>query len=132
MNIYDENRYVLKTELKQRFDEYNPKHYYCKNNICLEMEGYDKKYFLEFPENNKIKRYILNTCIYDDKLDKVIDCNNIESTYYGETNGTIYVDLSCKNDSECFYNKCLNNYCVFNKDPSATHCDFVHKGFAIF
>ncbi|ORX78125.1 hypothetical protein BCR32DRAFT_282587 [Anaeromyces robustus] len=84
--------------------------------------------FMEFPENNKTKRYIHNHCIYDDKNNKIINCEN----YIGGYNNDYIIDLSCTNDSECFYNKCIDNYCVFNEEPSSTHCDYVHKGFAMF
>ncbi|ORX85179.1 hypothetical protein BCR32DRAFT_276475 [Anaeromyces robustus] len=56
----------------------------------------------------------------------------IALNYIGEYNNGTIIDLSCTNDSECFYNKCINNYCVFNEEPSSTHCDYVHKLFAMF
>ncbi|ORX77321.1 hypothetical protein BCR32DRAFT_248020 [Anaeromyces robustus] len=124
-----EDNYILKTKLENKSVDYE-KHYYCKNDNCIEIELNDNAYFIEFPENNKIKRYILHSCIYDDKLNKVINCDRYKKI--GRYDDSDYADLSCTNNSECFYNKCIDNYCVFNEDPSSTHCDYVHKGFAIF
>ncbi|KAG4098369.1 hypothetical protein H8356DRAFT_1354931 [Neocallimastix lanati (nom. inval.)] len=39
-----------------------------------------------------------------------------------------FLDLSCTNDSDCFYNKCI---VFFKDDLSIIHYDYVHKGFAV-
>ncbi|OUM60891.1 hypothetical protein PIROE2DRAFT_13264 [Piromyces sp. E2] len=128
MYIKIEDGYILKSQLRHGHVNNYGKHNYCKNNNCIELNSYHSFEFLKFPINNTIKRYILDTCIYDSKLDNVVNWDNYKFIYLG--NETIYLDLSCTTDSEYFYNKCINNYCVFNEDPSVTHCDYVHKGFA--
>ena len=130
INRYNKSLYVSKNNIENNKVKNYIRHYYCKNNNCIELEGSNFADFIEFQENNEIKRYIIKSCIYDDKLNNIIDCNNYHML--DMNNETNYIDLNCKNDSECFYNKCIDNYCVYNEDPSITHCDYVHKGFAMF
>eukprot|EP00833_Pecoramyces_ruminatium_P003194 jgi/Orpsp1_1/1177226/evm.model.c7180000060614.1 len=127
---YGVDNYMLETELKNKGISNFDNNYYCKNSYCVEVEGYSDIYFVEFPENNEFKRYIINYCIYDDKYNKVIDCNNHK--IFKLENETVYLDLTCTKDSECFYDKCIDGYCVFNENSLSTHCNYVHKEFTIF
>jgi len=120
----------LKTEINNNHATDYERHYYCKNDNCIEIKSFTPFFFIEFLENNKIKRYILNTCIYDENNNKIRNCKNIYNL--SSINDTHHVDLSCTKDSDYLYNKCINNYCVFSEDSSVTHCDYVHKGFAMF
>ncbi|OUM57655.1 hypothetical protein PIROE2DRAFT_17294 [Piromyces sp. E2] len=121
---YDENNAISKSEISSDSYGWN---YYCR----------DDKY-----ENGNIKQYILETCLYNDKLKKPLKYSDIDknSTFdYSSlccsdiiSYGNISVSLKCNNDSECFSNKCIDNYYVYNEESSIVHCDIIYGYFSIF
>jgi len=81
----------LKSEIKDDYVINHERHYYCKNDNCIEIENYTPFFFIEFLENNKIKRYIFNSCIYDENNNKIINCENIHNLL--SINDTHNIDL---------------------------------------
>ncbi|ORX78122.1 hypothetical protein BCR32DRAFT_282583 [Anaeromyces robustus] len=51
---------------------------------------------------------------------------------YNYSEGTVRAHVTCNSDSECFFNKCIDNYCVFNEESRIEHCDIIYKYFAVF
>jgi len=47
-------------------------------------------------------------------------------------NSTHYVSYKCTKDSECLYNKCVNNYCVFSSTASVEYCSNIYHYLAMF
>ncbi|ORY54494.1 hypothetical protein LY90DRAFT_507516 [Neocallimastix californiae] len=45
---------------------------------------------------------------------------------------THYVSYKCTKDSECLYNKCVNNYCVFSSTASVEYCSNIYHYLAMF
>ncbi|ORX52901.1 hypothetical protein BCR36DRAFT_323908 [Piromyces finnis] len=107
-NAY-EGEVLSKDEVLKIKDEYYIS-YYCKEDICVEHSFDYDEHIIEIPnKNGTLIQYIVDTCTYDAvKKDK---CDN---------------EVKCNNDSECFYNKCVDNYCVFTNNTSVTHCDSVY------
>jgi len=69
----------------------------CPNGNNFYSYNYDGHIIEISNKNGTMIEYIVNTCIYDDvKMDK-----------------NMKVKIKCNNDSEYFYNKCVDNYCVF-------------------
>ncbi|ORX84889.1 hypothetical protein BCR32DRAFT_110210 [Anaeromyces robustus] len=85
---------------------------------------------LNFQMKKGILKYIFRSCEYDSKLKN--DENCAVSRIYNYSEGTVRAFVTCNSDSECFYNKCINNYCVFNEEARIDHCDIIYKYFAIF
>ncbi|KAG4081745.1 hypothetical protein H8356DRAFT_1284815 [Neocallimastix lanati (nom. inval.)] len=48
------------------------------------------------------------------------------------TNYYFCVSYKCTTDSQCLYDKCVNNLCVFNENAPLTHCDDVYTRPGIF
>ncbi|ORX84832.1 hypothetical protein BCR32DRAFT_242284 [Anaeromyces robustus] len=105
--------------------------YYCRNGDCIMLENGNSKPYIEFPdEKGNIKKYIFRSCEYDSKLKNNEYCAKRRTFNYPENITDVYV--TCNSDSECFFNKCIDNYCVFNEDSGIEHCDIIYKYFAVF
>lgn len=105
--------------------------YYCRDNNCISFKNDNPKMYIEFPdENGNIKKYILKTCPYEDIFLQNKECPKFRKNEIPE--GLEYIYYTCNSDSECFFNKCINNYCVFNDKSPITHCDIIYKYFSIF
>ncbi|KAG4083086.1 hypothetical protein H8356DRAFT_1018029 [Neocallimastix lanati (nom. inval.)] len=72
-----------------------------------------------YNNNGNIKTYIIYTCEKS--------CNFTHSY-----NTTHYVSYKCTKNSDCLYNKCVNNYCVFSNTASVEHCSNIYQYFAFF
>ncbi|KAL6611139.1 hypothetical protein LY90DRAFT_517399 [Neocallimastix californiae] len=79
-----------------------------------------KKKFIRFPDDHgNMKTYIIYTCEKS--------CN-----FTLNYNSTHYVSYKCTKDSECLYNKCVNNYCVFSSTASVEYCSNIYHYLAMF
>ncbi|ORX80872.1 hypothetical protein BCR32DRAFT_280171 [Anaeromyces robustus] len=90
---------------------------FCKDNVCVCMKESMIKPFIELPDQNgHIHKYILVP--YSSYFESFI--------YEYNNNETIYVSLECKNDAQCFSNKCFNNTCTYNKNSDVIRCDRIY------
>ncbi|ORX57953.1 hypothetical protein BCR36DRAFT_139774 [Piromyces finnis] len=48
--------------------------------------------------------------------------NSTNEQHYGDT----IISYRCNKDDECLYNKCVDNYCIFNDKASVEHCDNIY------
>lgn len=122
IRIYDKNRTLNKTEvLKLRNQHYLS--YYCKNDICVEINYEVFPLYVEIPdEKGNIKGYISKSFSYKDfKHD-----NYIQIRY----NNFFY--LECTSDSQCLTNKCINRFCVFNKENPTEYCTDIYINLAMY
>ncbi|OUM57678.1 hypothetical protein PIROE2DRAFT_17252 [Piromyces sp. E2] len=121
---YDKDKIVNRKGLRA----FHGRNYYCRNDNCISFEnGNGHPPLIEFPdENGNIKRYILETCGYEEP-ETFWYCS-----YRYKYNDTSSYRIKCYNDSDCFYNKCISQRCVYNGDSSVTHCDTIYKYFSIF
>ena len=88
--------------------------YFCKNNMCLRIEDYNIKPFIEFPdENGYIHKYIL-------------------TPYNDSNNETNFVSTECKNNTQCLSNKCLNKTCTYNEKSNIERCDVMYTAVTLF
>jgi len=127
---YDEKTAISKSALTSK-PGWN---YYCRKDDCVTISNdYDGiKPYIQLPdENGNVKNYIAYSCTYDDKLKKLVDCVN-RYKYTSFDYGVEYLSVLCKNDSECLYNKCIDNHCVFNDEAQVVHCDTIYNFFALF
>jgi hypothetical protein len=95
--------------------------YFCKNDICVSMDYLYKKPFIEIPDKNgNINLYISQTYSYEYlKLYNPRNKNCYDNTC---------ISFNCNSDSECLYNKCVDNYCMFNDEAPVVHCDNIYLG----
>jgi len=121
---YSNDTAVSKTNINPRNYGTN---YYCRGDDCIKLDNSNHVPYIEFPdENGNVKLYILESCIYDDKSKELI--NYINYYDYGDNN----VFVKCTKDSDCLYNKCIDNHCVFNEESPIVHCDIIFRYFAIY
>jgi len=87
-----------------------------KNNVCTCIRENKIKPFIELPDpNGNIYRYIL------------VPYADISKNFnYEYKNKTIYISLECKNNFQCFSNKCVNNTCTYNTDSDVSRCDNIY------
>jgi len=123
---YNNDTAVSKTNINPK--NYG-KNYYCRGDDCIELQNSITHVpYIEFPdENGNVKLYILESCIYDDKSKELIDC--LGGYIIGDYDR---VSVKCTKDSECLYNKCIDNHCVFNEDSPIVHCDIIYRFFAFY
>ncbi|OUM59862.1 hypothetical protein PIROE2DRAFT_14493 [Piromyces sp. E2] len=109
---YDEDKIISKKRLRA-FHGWN---YYCRNDNCFSLEnGNGHPPLIEFPdENENIKKYIFETCVY-------INPETFWYYTYTHTYKETFYYLKCYNDSNCFYNNCIDNTCVYNDESLVTH-----------
>jgi len=122
--FYDESRTLNKTEVLKLKNKYYT-HYYCKNDICVEL-GYDYlSENVEIPdEKGTIKRYISKSYSYE-------ELKSVWRTVIG-LGPDVYFSLNCTSDSQCLTNKCYNNYCVFNEENPIEFCTNIYINLAMF
>jgi len=127
---YDEKTAISKSAISAK-PGWN---YYCRKDDCVTISNdYDGiKPYIQLPdENGNVKNYIVRSFPYDEKLKKLsyyadfIDYSNLDY-------GVEILSLKCNNDSECLYNKCIDNHCVFNDEAQVVHCDTIYNFFALF
>ncbi|OUM59826.1 hypothetical protein PIROE2DRAFT_63514, partial [Piromyces sp. E2] len=121
--IYDKDKIVSRKGLRA----FHGRNYYCRNDNCISFEnGNGHPPLIEFPdENGNVKKYILENCVY-------IKPETFWYCTYNYTYKETFYYLKCYNDSDCFYNKCIDNYCVYPDESPVTHCDTIYKYFSIF
>ncbi|ORX49593.1 hypothetical protein BCR36DRAFT_450133 [Piromyces finnis] len=113
-----ENTILSKNEVLNITDNPGIK-FYCRSDVCIYIGSNYRPNFIDFPsENGTLKTYILETCLYENAIlgycDTKLNYPNI--TY----------STSCNNHSECFSNKCINNFCVYNDDNPIIACDSIY------
>ncbi|ORX42634.1 hypothetical protein BCR36DRAFT_374363 [Piromyces finnis] len=103
------DNFVLKYD-KTRKRESFISELYCRKKDCIGIKYNEElNTFIEFPdENNNLKYYITTFFIYDDKSKKFITSND---GYFPYNDNSTYISLKCNNDSDCLYNKCIENHC---------------------
>jgi len=113
VNAYEKGVVLSKDEVLKITNEYYIS-FFCKNDICVSVDGYERT--IEIPdENGNLIKYISNTCTYDDI----------------KSNKCIFME-KCKTDSQCLSNKCFDKYCVFNDETPVVHCDNIYTRATLF
>jgi len=118
------SRFMSKSEIL-KIKEYNNREYYCNQDtdICTYTHTGNNAAYINFKDKEgKLKRYIIKNCNHAD---------NITRCYGGEyrlglSNEYAYCSFKCNQDSDCLYNKCINNVCVYNDESSIIACEDVY------
>jgi len=119
VNVYDEDKVLQKEKVLKLKNVVNTS-YYCKDDICIEVDTQYGKYFIEFPNSNgDITLYNIHICSYDNI--------NIDKCTRGFCENDMCLYLTCNSDIECLSNKCFKNYCVFNENNPVVHCDDIYN-----
>ncbi|ORX49672.1 hypothetical protein BCR36DRAFT_412649 [Piromyces finnis] len=107
--------------------------YYCKNNICVEVERYALPEFVEIPnENGNIKRYISKSFTYNE-LKYIFYMNGICVSYNTKKKKCqVSLFYKCTSDSQCLTNKCIDGLCIFNEENPTEFCTSIYKFSIIF
>jgi len=98
--------------------------YYCKDDICASTHNDYSDYTVDLPDRNgNMTTYLVQTCNYNKAIlgkCKTKVCFNLDQkevcNYY-----------TCKNDSQCLSNKCVNGACVYNEENPIIHCDSIYS-----
>jgi len=118
--IYDNSKVHSKDDVLTFHDEFYIS-YYCKNDICVEIDNEYFNPFIEIPDKSgNVSLYIMKTFINHNSEIDSIPCNEVCVSY------------KCTNVSQCLYDKCVNNLCVFNENASVIHCDDIYTKPGIF
>jgi len=129
---YDKNHTLSRNEVLKIKNSINLS-YYCKNNICVEVDRDLMPEFIEFPdEKGNIKLYISNSYTYNDlKLNEYLKgiCHS-----YDNKNKICRVAISftCTSDLQCLTNKCFNNICIFNEENPIDFCADIYSYFLFY
>ncbi|KAG4087571.1 hypothetical protein H8356DRAFT_1370592 [Neocallimastix lanati (nom. inval.)] len=84
--------------------------------LLVNKEGYARNYINLPDENGNISTYISYIC----------NQSCISGYNYSETH---YISYKCTNNSDCLYNKCVNNFCTFDNESSIEYCNNIYKLF---
>jgi len=119
--IYTFTNSISKDELLNITDSGFYQSHFCKNDICVKTDNQYEKPFIEIPDKNgNVHLYISRTFLYKDiKLKIPLD---------GRCSNDACISYKCNNDSECLYNKCIDNLCAFNDEAPVVHCDNIYLG----
>jgi len=122
--FYDKNKTINKSKLWKFINKFNLT-FYCKNNICVQVNRNILPLFVEIPDRKgNIKRYITRSYTYDEiKLNKL---GTGLCTYFVKEKCYIRISYQCNSDSQCLTNKCFNNYCVFNEENPTEFCTAIY------
>jgi len=124
IRVYDKDRTLNKIEvLKLKNHHYYS--YYCKNNICVQINRNNLPEYVEIPDDKgNIKGYISDSYSYEDL--KLGNYRNIISLYSG-----IFI-YKCTSDSQCLTNKCIDGVCIFNEENPTEFCTDIFTNLAMF
>ncbi|ORX82918.1 hypothetical protein BCR32DRAFT_292309 [Anaeromyces robustus] len=121
---YKNTNFVSKSEILSN-DEYKARQYYCNkdSDICVYTGKEDIASYIKFKDKNgNLKNYIAATCPYTYNITRCYgdEYKLINSDDY------VYCSYKCTKDSDCLYNKCINNVCVYNEKSSIIHCEEIY------
>jgi len=136
---YDESQIRNKAEvLKPENNIYSS--YLCKDDICTNIDIKNRKlFFVEIPNKNKnIKRYIRKSYNYKSitsrkyrnySIEYVYNCTEEErdSQNFDSCEYNALISYKCTADSQCLTNKCVDGYCMFNKENPTEFCTRIYR-----
>jgi len=123
--IYDKNKTLKKKEVLKIKNKINLS-YYCKNNICVEVDREALGQFVEIPdENGNMKIYISKSYRYD-------QLKSTELSYKISGGHDIIISYKCTSDSQCLTNKCIDGFCIFNEENPTEFCADIYINLLIF
>ncbi|ORX78120.1 hypothetical protein BCR32DRAFT_51691 [Anaeromyces robustus] len=139
--IYDKNKVLKKSEVLKSEGDYNI-NYLCKNDICIPVSTDFLEEFAEIPdEKGNIKRYIIQSSYYHKKYDKKTyegrsNCTSTNEQINNQSNENCYtsvlISFECNSDSQCITNKCIDGFCIFNKENPTEMCTYNYSFSIIF
>jgi len=104
--VYDKSKTLNKKEILKIKNKFNLS-YYCKNDICVEVNRDALLQFVEIPDKEgNIRRYISKSYTYDD-----LKLKNYRYNIYGGPN--IRISYKCSSDSQCLTNKCIDGIFIY-------------------
>ncbi|ORX64262.1 hypothetical protein BCR32DRAFT_287210 [Anaeromyces robustus] len=113
--VYDKSKILNKNEVLKIKNKFNLG-YYCKNDICVEVNRDILLPFVEIPDKEgNIKRYISKSYTYYD-----LKLKNYRYNIYGGPN--IRISYKCSSDSQCLTNKSIGDICKKNKECASKKC----------
>jgi len=122
---FDKNKTLKKKEVLKIKNNVNLS-YYCKNNICVEVNREALPHFVEIPdENDNVKRYISESYRYD-------QLKSTELLYNISGGHDIIISYKCTSDSQCLTNKCMDGFCIFNEENPTEFCADIYINLLIF
>ena len=97
------------------------------------------KLFIEIPNKNKnIKRYITESYNYNTiklykrpnyEIEYVNKCKNEEynNQKFNSCEYHALISFKCTSDTQCLTNKCIDGYCMFNKENPTEFCTYIYS-----
>jgi len=139
--FYDENQISKKSEILKIKNNYYLS-YFCKNDICTEIDRDDFRYFVEIPDkNNNKKLYIIKTYRYDEiqsydedfLLSSKIKCKSTNDHISNEDCYiNVYISYKCTSNSQCLSNKCVDGACIYNEENPIEFCTAIYRPILFF
>jgi len=125
IQIYDKNRTLNKTEVLN-LKNHHYIGYYCKNDICVEVNINHLPEYIEIPdEKGNIKSYISKSYTYEYlKLGGYYD---IVTLGFDDS-----FSCECTSNSQCLTNKCIDRLCIFNDENPIEFCTDIYINLAMF
>jgi len=139
LSQYNESQIMKKTEILKNNNGLN---YLCKDDICTKIDIKNWKLsFVEIPDKNKnIKIYIKKSYTYNKikshkypnySIDHIENCTKEERDNFGFCKYYALISFKCTSDSQCLTNKCIDGYCMFNKENPTEFCTSIYS-YSIF
>ncbi|KAL6599991.1 hypothetical protein U3516DRAFT_845148, partial [Neocallimastix sp. 'constans'] len=140
VNISNSNRTLKKSEILKIKNKHSLT-YFCKNDICTQVNTNYLKLFVEIPDQDGNKKiYIVKTYKYNDldlKDKSFIALAPMDLKYiYDKKNKRYskkytYADISfkCTSNYQCLSNKCIDGACIFNEENPIDFCAPIYKFF---
>ncbi|KAL6610876.1 hypothetical protein U3516DRAFT_782681 [Neocallimastix sp. 'constans'] len=103
---YNESQIKNKCEVLEIEDRYSwGRSYICKNDICTKINVHN--YEIDY----------LNKCTNEEYDNKKFDSCNYH----------VLISFKCTSDSQCLTNKCIDGYCMFNKENLTEFCTYIYS-----
>jgi len=132
-SVYHKDKTLNKNEVLKIKDKFYLS-YYCRNNICVQVNCNYLPAFVEIPdEKGNIKRYISETIFYNDFKSNKYSAINYCGFYNNKDHiCQIIISTECTSDSQCLTNKCINNVCISNEVNPSEYCSNIYSFSFIF
>jgi len=103
-------------------------------NSCYYENGkityYKSKYYNEekdfFDKHTSFTNECINT-IHKKQINCISDNEQVNNQLYENCYTDLYISYKCTSDSQCLTNKCINGFCIYNKENPTEFCTYIYS-----